>query len=136
MVRGTRSPGISFANWYVGAVPFPDAAARAFNYMRRYQRRLQSLYETPKLLARSKEGEAAQAEMTAIAAGLAERHLDYAESGLAVEVAPLHAALVDHVRPALLALVGAVAFVVLIACANVASLLLVRAVARDREMMR
>ena len=77
---------------------------------------------------------AARSELEAIAERMSEANVDYAESGFGVEVRPLHADLVAPVRPALLALSGAVAFVVLIACANVANLLLVRSAAREREM--
>ncbi|HJZ79841.1 MAG TPA: ABC transporter permease [Pyrinomonadaceae bacterium] len=47
---------------------------------------------------------------------------------------PMHKYLVDEVRPAILALTGAVIFLLLIACANVANLLLVRASLRQREL--
>src|SRR5262249_42288953 len=57
-----------------------------------------------------------------------------ATSGLHFRAVPMFDDIVSGVRPAILSLMGAVAFVLLIACANVANLLIVRASARGREL--
>jgi putative ABC transport system permease protein len=75
----------------------------------------------------------ARAEMDTIAAGLA-AEVPERDAGWGVDVKPLHADLVRDVKPAVLVLGGAVLLVLLIACGNVANLLLASALAREREM--
>jgi putative ABC transport system permease protein len=77
--------------------------------------------------------ERASADMEAIAHRL-EAAYPEENRGVGVNLVPLHEQLVGAIRPALLALLGAVSFVLLIACANVASLMLARAVEREKEV--
>jgi predicted permease len=77
--------------------------------------------------------ERAAQEMQTIAAALAERYpID--DRGWTVDVLPLRDALVRTVKPVLVFVFGAVSFVLLIACANVANLTLGRAISREPEL--
>jgi len=76
---------------------------------------------------------AAVTEMDAIAERLAEQYPDYF-SNTGIRVVPVREEIVGGVSKTLLTLLGAVGFVLLIACANVASLLLAHGLARQKEI--
>jgi putative ABC transport system permease protein len=91
---------------------------------------------TLRAVARLEEGlplERAQSMISALARQLEARYPDYNDK-VGFVLTPLHDRVVGDIRPGLLALLGAVAFVLLIACANIANLLLARGSARGREL--
>jgi len=90
-----------------------------------------------RVIARLKPGVStaqAQAEAETIAQKIRDENTISKTAGQFFQIVPMKQHLVDEVRPAILALMGAVIFLLLIACANVANLMLVRASSREREL--
>lgn len=90
-----------------------------------------------RVIGRLKPGVAfgqAQAEAEMISQKIRQENTIANTAGQYFRLVPMKQHLVDEVRPTILALMGAVIFLLLIACANVANLMLVRAASREREL--
>lgn len=122
---GVMPPEFRFANGPEVWAPLrldPAQATRTFHYLTG--------------LGRLKPGvtlEQARAQMLTIARDL-ERAYPDSNKGWSVHVDSLHSLMVDNERTSVLVLLGAVAFVLLIGCVNVANLLLAKAAERQREL--
>ncbi len=125
-VIGVMPPDFKFPSYAQVWTPFARDSGEMKSRASRYCR----------AIGRIKQGEtieSAQAEMKAIAARLATSY-PKDNQGRTIQITDWRESLSRDSRKALLVLMGAVGFVLLIACANVANLLLTRAATRRREM--
>jgi putative ABC transport system permease protein len=124
MPAGFQFPDDKMDVW----VPFgPDSGERFFQ-----NRAVHFIFGLGRLKTGVTQAQAAN-ELTTIFAGIQRAHANEDE-GHAVTITPLHERIAGDIKPALFVLLGAVAFVLLIGCANVANLQLARTASRVREM--
>jgi putative ABC transport system permease protein len=126
VVVGVMPKGFSFPEQVQAWVPLTDAAAFPEN-------RRAHLFTVIGRLKAGISSAVVNADLQAIA-GEIQKENPKVDPGFVFSEQELKDSLVATIRPALLLLVGAVAFVLLIACANVANLLFSRSVARQREI--
>ncbi len=121
-----------FSKW-AGSVAEPDAYS-VFRIDWSTASRLNTSLRIIGRLAPGASIATAQAQLNVFGADLQNRFPIYKGGNAVFHAEQMQPEIVQDVRPAILALMGAVLFVLLIACANVANLLLVRAMTREREL--
>jgi len=126
MPRDFQFPDSQFKLWVTFGSTMSQAAQQLENRQLRIFRVLAHLKPGINLTQ-------AQAEMNALAERL-EQQYPATNAGVRLRLTPIYERLVGNVRPALMILLGAVGFVLLIACANVANLMLARTTVREREL--
>lgn len=126
LVAGVMPPKFTFPSWASLWTPTAwDAEQRAVRGNHNYG-----------VIGRLKPGvtlQQANADLSVISERL-ERQYPIDDKGWGAKAIPLREQIVGDIRPALLVLLGAVAFVLLIACANVANLVLAKTLARKKEI--
>jgi putative ABC transport system permease protein len=125
-VIGVAPPGFTYPGNAVAWLPMEYGLGRS-------TKRSSHSYDVVGRLAPGVTLSAAQADLSAVAREL-EKEYPVDNGGRGAVVVPLAADTVRSARPVLLLLGGAAAFVLLIACANVANLFLARAAVRQREL--
>ena len=125
-VVGVMPPGFDFPQNVQAWIPMTQADARA-------QNRRSHLFEVVGRLRAGTTLEQARAELNTIAASI-ETDSHGVDPGITLTATNLQESLVGDVRPALLTLLVAVGFVLLIGCANVANLLLSRIASQQKEI--
>ena len=126
-VVGVMPPGFQFPEWADFWMPFGQMGKDEMT---------SRVYHPLEVVARLKAAvtrEEAQVQINTIAARLAKEY-PKTNGGWGVTLVPLREELLGNVQPALLIMLGATGMVLLIACANVANLMLARASAREKEM--